>query len=132
MDEKDHNSTEDETTLISDGAKDDVQSTILSKLDDLNSISNNIPNESAKDDSESIQDDNSRPTSEFYNVLRSERPLNSMGMYTKYELHEIVPENVVAAFRSEKNKRFRQLKRESKHTKGPSNTDTRLVKAKFF
>ena len=119
---------------------DSVERTNISKSKEMNStpindsINENTESKvdiSKQDELESTRSDYNLPAWEFYNVLRSERPLNSMGIYTKYELHGIVQENVVAAFRREKNQRLRQMKRESKKTKDPSNIDKRLVILSF-
>uniref|UniRef100_A0A7M5WLL5 Uncharacterized protein n=1 Tax=Clytia hemisphaerica TaxID=252671 RepID=A0A7M5WLL5_9CNID len=94
------------TCIVNEG----VEETNISKLDISDSCQNG-PKKSRK----------------FTNVLRSERPLKSMGMYTKYELHGIVPENVVDALKKEKNQKYRQLKRGTKNSKDPSNIDTNLL-----
>ena len=121
----------DETKLESSTANCNVKSTDLTQPNKTNlapsTDSSKIMGISKRNTSNSSHSKKSGKTGKFLNVLRSERPLISMSMYTKYDLHGIVPEDVVAVFRSQKKQKFRQMKRESKE-KDPSNTDTRLVR----
>ena len=108
---------------------DNVQSTNLSKPNEMNTISTGVTkimDVSKLHDSNSSENAPSAQYLKYANVLRSKRPLKKMGMYTDFKTHGIVLESVVAAFKREKNRSFHQMEKERKAN--PSYTDPRLVR----
>ena len=81
----------DETKLESSTANCNVKSTDLTQPNKTNlapsTDSSKIMGISKRNTSNSSHSKKSGKTGKFHNVLRSERPLNSMSMYTKYDFN---------------------------------------------
>jgi len=111
-------SKRDETIEANRGTNDRTEIVNISESNKISSVSFDESTEktdiSKVDDLPSAENVKSYPASEYGSVLRSQRPLHLMGMYNRYELHGIIPENVVAAFKREKSLTLRKIKKESK------------------